>query len=86
MKFATVEDNVKRWHMLLEQQRQWPHGCVTKIAKNAFHNRALRYQHQRKTQTLYRIIKKKDTGDSNLSLMPFNFLFNQLKLYYDRNS
>ena len=54
--------------------------------QNAFHKRALRYHYQEKTQTLYRIIKKKDTGESNLSLMPFNFLFNQSKLYYNRNS
>ena len=80
MKFATEVDNVKRWYMSLEQQRQWPHGCVTKISKNAFCKRPLRYQYQEKTQTLYRIIKKKDTGESTLSLMPFNFLFNQSEL------
>ena len=74
MKFATEVDNVERWHMSPEQQRQWPHGCVTKIAKNAFCKRTLRYQYQEKTQTVYRIIKYKDTGESNLSLMPFKIL------------
>ena len=80
MKFATGLDNVKKWYISPEQQRQWPHGCDTMIGKNAFHKRALRFQLQEKTQTLYRIIKKKDTDESHLSLMPFNFLFNQSKL------
>ena len=86
IKFAIEVDNVKRWYTSPEQWRQWPPGCVTKIAKNAFHKRALRYQYEGKTQTLYRIIKKKDTCENNLSLMPFNFLFNQLKMYYNRSS
>ena len=80
IKFATEVDNVKRWYMSLKQCRQQPHGCATKIAKNVFHKKALRYQYQEKIQTLYRTIKKKDTGESNLSLMPFNFLFNKSKL------
>ena len=53
MKFATEVDNVKRWYMSLEQQRQWWDGCVTKIAKNAFHKRALRYWYQAKNPKHY---------------------------------
>ena len=47
--FATEVHNIKKWYMSPEQQRQWPPGCVTKIAKNAFCKRALRYQYQEKT-------------------------------------
>ena len=36
VEFATEVHNVKKWYMSPEQQRQWPPGCVTKIAKNAF--------------------------------------------------
>ena len=64
VEFATEAHNVKKCHMSPEQQRQWPPGCVTKIAKNAFCKRAFRYQYQEKTQILYRIIKKKDKGES----------------------
>ena len=49
-KFAMEVDNVKRWYMSTEQQRQWPDGCVTKIAKNAFCKRALGYQYQEKSK------------------------------------
>ena len=48
MKFATEVDNVKKWYISPEQQTQWQHGCDTKIAKNALHKRALRYQYQEK--------------------------------------
>ena len=47
-------------YMSPEQKRQWPPGCVTKVAKNAFCKRALRYQFQEKTQAVYRIIKKRE--------------------------
>ena len=50
MKFATEIDNVKRWYMSPEQQRQWSHGCVTKIAKNTLCKRALRDQYQEKSK------------------------------------
>ena len=52
MKFATEVDNVKRWYMSLEQQRQWLLGCVTKIAK-MLSVREQRYHYQgRKPNTL----------------------------------
>ena len=86
IKFTTEVDNVKRWYMSPEQWMQLSPGYVTKIAKTAFCKRALKYQYPEKCQTLNRIIKKKDTGESSLSLIPFSFSFNQLKMYYDRSS
>ena len=64
--FTIEVHNVKKWYMSLEHKRQWPPGCVTKIAKNTYCKRDLRYQFQEKPQPLYRIIMKKDHGKMSL--------------------
>ena len=64
VEFAIEIDNVMKWYMSPEERRQWPPRCVTKIAKNVFCKRDLWYEFQEKMQTLYRIINKKDQGET----------------------